>query len=69
LQCQSPVQSSKFKSVLKKRKKGNVSDVPNQKKERESMKKATYSLTFAMSKSSLKFEVQVYPKKKKKRGH
>jgi hypothetical protein len=59
LQCQNPVRNSKFKSILKKRKKGNVSDVPNQKKERKSTKKSTHL--------NVKIQVKVmFPTKKKK---
>jgi hypothetical protein len=60
---------SKFKIISKKkRKRENINDVPNQKKKKGNpQKKAIHPLTFAMLKSSSKFEVQVRPKKKKER--
>jgi hypothetical protein len=42
LQCQRPVQSLKFKSILKKRKREDISDIPNQKKKGTFTKKLTH---------------------------
>jgi hypothetical protein len=60
---------SKFKIIPKKKEREKMLvTFLTKKKERKSTKKTTHPLTFAISKSSSKFKVQVCPKKKKERG-